>query len=103
VARGVSESATRADAAAVDLLVKIYSAAIANHMTHHMCTGGMYLVGSITNSLLPRIKDKNILASPMARHPEVAHMISKIPLVVCKEIELGLKGAYFVARSILLA
>jgi hypothetical protein len=30
----------------------------------------------------------------------VAHIISEIPLVVCKEIDLGLKGAYFYARRI---
>jgi glucokinase len=83
-------------------LIKIYSAAIANHIAHHMPTGGLYLVGSITNSLLPRLKDKDILAAHRKRHPPVAHFVEKVPLVVCKEIDLGLKGAFFVGRSILL-
>jgi glucokinase len=98
----VKEEAGRADEAAVSLLIKIYAAAIGNHMAHHMPTGGLYLVGSITNSLIPRIKDKDILADFRKRHPPVAKMVEKIPLLVCKEIELGLKGAYFVARTILL-
>ena len=102
VARGVEEGASRADDAAVSLLVKIYSAAIANHIVHHMSTGGLYLVGSITNSLLPRLKDKDILAAFRKRHPEVANVVEQTPLLVCKEIDLGLKGAYFVARNILL-
>ena len=98
----MSEGASRADQAAVSLLIKIYSAAIANHIVHHMSTGGVYLVGSITNSLLPRLKDKDIVATHRKRHPEVAHIVEKVPLIVCKEIDLGLKGAYFVGRAILL-
>jgi hypothetical protein len=30
----------------------------------------------------------------------VAHIVSEIPLLVCKEVDLGLKGAYFYARRI---
>lgn len=102
VARGVQEGASRADDAAVSLLVKIYSAAIGNHIVHHMTTGGLYLVGSITNSLIPRLKGKDILAAFKKRHPEVSNVVEQTPLLVCKEIDLGLKGAYFVARNVLL-
>jgi len=43
------------------LFLKIYSAAIGNFISHHMCTGGLYLVGKLTNSFISKIKDKNIL------------------------------------------
>ena len=98
---GVGANAPRIYKEAVDLLIKIYSAAIGNFITTHVCLGGLYLVGSLTNSLLPRLEGVDILKGFRERHPEVEHLVKKAPLVVCKEIDLGLKGAFYVARSIL--
>ncbi len=36
----------------IDLFIKLYSNAIANFLATHMCSGGIYLVGSLTNSLV---------------------------------------------------
>jgi glucokinase len=68
----------------VNLLIKIYSATIGNYISHHMCIGGIYLVGSITNTLLPKLQGVDILASFRERHSEVANMVIKAPIVVCK-------------------
>lgn len=101
VSVGVGADAPRIYKEAVDLLIKIYSAAIGNFITTHVCLGGLYLVGSLTNSLLPRLEGVDILKGFRERHPEVEHLVKKAPLLVCKEIDLGLKGAFYVARSIL--
>jgi hypothetical protein len=37
------------------LFMKIYEAAIGNFMAQHMCIGGLVLVGSLTNGILPKI------------------------------------------------
>lgn len=45
------------------LFVKIYSAAIANFVTHHLTVGGMYLVNSITCASIPRLMGQDLFAS----------------------------------------
>jgi glucokinase len=102
VAKGVGPNAPIIFESAVNLLIKIYSSVIANFIVHHMCVGGVYLVGSLTNSLIPKIRGVDILASFKARHSTVADLVSKPAIIVCTDLDLGLKGAYFVARSILL-
>jgi len=37
------------------LFMKIYEAAIGNYLAQHMCIGGLILVGSLTNGILPKI------------------------------------------------
>ncbi len=66
---GVGAEAPRIYKEAVDLLVKIYAAAIGNFITTHVCMGGLYLVGSLTNSLLPRLEGIDILKGFRERHP----------------------------------
>ena len=66
---GVGADAPRIYKEAVDLLIKIYSAAIGNFITTHVCLGGLYLVGSLTNSLLPRLEGVDILKGFRERHP----------------------------------
>lgn len=39
-----------------EMFMKFYSAAIANFMIQHMTTGGIYLVGGLTKSLIQKIK-----------------------------------------------
>ena len=57
---------------AVDLFLDLYSNAISNFIITHMCTGGLYLVGSLTNALVNRLKNKDITAGYKSRHPELA-------------------------------
>ena len=66
-----------------------------------MCTGGMYLVGGLTLAVLDRLKEVNIIEKYVQRHPELTKIIEKIPIVVSKEVNLGLKGAYVYARRII--
>ena len=66
---GVGAEAPRIYKEAVDLLVKIYAAAIGNFITTHVCMGGLYLVGCLTNSLLPRLEGIDILKGFRERHP----------------------------------
>lgn len=100
VSEGVKENAPRIFTSVISLLLKIYSAAIGNFISHHCCLGGLYLIGSLTNSLIPKIKDVEWLADFNKRHFDIE--LTKItPVIVCKEIDLGLKGAFFAARKIL--
>lgn len=100
IAKAVSEDPPKVYQDTFSLFLKLYSATIGNFLAQHMCTGGLYLVGSLTNSIVGKMKDVDFLEGFKTRHPELAHIISEIPLVVCKEIDLGLKGAYFYARRI---
>ena len=58
-------------------------------------------MNSITNSSVPRLKGTDMLAGFKERHPEVAQLVRDIPILVCKVVELGMKGAFFVARRTL--
>ena len=35
------------------------------------------------------------------RHPEIARNFQDLPILVCKEVDLGLKGAFVMARRII--
>ena len=35
------------------------------------------------------------------RHPEIARNFQGFPILVCKEVDLGLKGAFVMARRII--
>ena len=84
----------------INLLLKIYSATMGNFMAQHMCVGGLYLIGSLTKSLIPKLKGVDLLKGFRERHPEITSIVEQVPIAVCNEIELGLRGAYWVARSI---
>jgi glucokinase len=84
------------------LWAKIYSEAIANFIAQHLTVGGMYLVNSITKVSIERLKSIDMLANFRACHPEVAKMVEGVPIVVCKVVELGMRGAFFVARRTLI-
>ncbi len=43
----------------------------------------------------------NLLEEWKKRHVQFAHNIEKVPLIVCKEVDLGLKGAFVIARRII--
>jgi glucokinase len=83
------------------LFMKIYESAIGNFLAHHMCTGGLILVGSLTNGILDRLLEMRLLEEWKARHVEFRNNIEDIPIVVCKEVDLGLKGAFVMARRII--
>ncbi len=81
--------------------MKIYEAAIGNYLAQHMCIGGLVLVGSLTNGILPKISKMKLLNEWKKRHVEFASNIEDVPLIVCKEVDLGLKGAFVMARRII--
>ena len=62
--------------------------------------GGLYLIGSLTKSLVPKMKGVDLMKGFRERHPEIVSIIDKTPIAVCNEVELGLRGAYWVARNI---
>ena len=84
----------------LELFLKFYSAAIGNFMIQHMTTGGVYLVGGLTNAFLGKIEGRDILKEWKERHPEMKKVVEKIPLLFSKEIDLGLKGSVYVAIKI---
>lgn len=52
--------------------MRIYSAAIGNFIAQHMCTGGIYLCGGLTKSILPKISGVDILHEWKQRQIELA-------------------------------
>ena len=42
------------------------------------------------------------MADFKTRHSNIGGLVDKAAITVCTDIDLGLKGAYFVARSLLL-
>ena len=81
--------------------MKIYEAAMGNFMAHHMCVGGLVLVGGLTNGILGKIQNMKLLQEWKKRHVQFEKNIENVPLIVCKEIDLGLKGAFVMARRII--
>ena len=59
----------------LELFLKMYTSAIGNFMANHVCRGGMYLVGSLSNSVANFLKERPIIEEFANRHPEVAGMI----------------------------
>ena len=84
-----------------ELFMKFYSSAIANFMVQHMTTGGVYLIGGLTKALLPKIKDRDVLKDWKERHPDMVKIVNKIPLIFSNEIDLGLKGSFFMAKRLI--
>lgn len=82
------------------LFIKLYSSAIANFMIQHLTLGGVYVVGGLTKTLLPKLVTEDILKSWKDRHPEMKELVENIPLVFCKEVDLGLKGAFVLAKKL---
>lgn len=85
----------------IEFFIKLYSNAIANFLSTHMCTGGIYLVGGLTNSIIGVLKGRDFLKGYKERHPEMYENIKDIPIVVSKEVDLGLRGAFVYARRII--
>lgn len=69
-------------------------------MIQHMTTGGVYLVGGLTKALLSKIEGRDILAEWKDRHPDMRKVVEEMPLVFCKEVDLGLKGAFVMAKRL---
>jgi len=84
ISKAIEENPSRIVESVLKLFLKIYTAAIGNFLTHHMCSGGLYLVGSLTNSVLSKLKDIDFLSGFNSRHPETAHVVKTIPIIVCK-------------------
>ena len=55
-------------------------------------------MNSITNVSIPRLVGTDMMASWKERHPEAAFIVDKVPIVVCKVVEMGMKGAFYVAK-----
>ena len=58
------------------------------------------MVNSITKSCVSKLVGMDLFKGYRERHPEAAKMVDKVPIVVCKVVELGMKGAFFVARRV---
>ena len=85
----------------VEYFIELYSSAICNFIVGHMCTGGLVLVGSLTIAVLDKLKETNLTAKFNERHHEMTKLVNKVPIVVSKEVDLGLRGAYVYARRII--
>lgn len=83
------------------MFIDLYCSAICNFIIGHMCTGGLYLVGGLTKAVLERLKEVKITEKFSARHPEIAKLLEKVPIVFSKEVELAFKGAFVYARRII--
>jgi glucokinase len=52
-------------------------------MIQHLTTGGVYLVGGLTKSLIQKINQSDILKEWKLRHPEMINLIESMPIVFC--------------------
>ena len=66
-----------------------------------LCYGGLYLQGSITQSVLPLLQDKSIgwLGSYKEKRPYLQHVFDRVPIVVIKVPDLGMRGSFIYARK----
>lgn len=87
---------------ALDLFVGIYSSFLGDTFLRTLCYGGLYLVGGLSLSVAEYMRDpKNLFMQEyMKRRPYMADIFKDMPIVVGKEKDLGLAGAFVYARRI---
>ena len=50
--------------------------------------------------MIPKLKGMDLLKGYKERHPDAAKIMDDVPIVVCKVAELGMMGAFFMARRV---
>jgi glucokinase len=87
---------------ALDLFVSIYTEFLGNIALQSLCYGGLYLTGSMTLSVAEYLRSPEVgfLKKYNERRPYLHSILSQIPIVVSKEVNLGLAGAFVYARRI---
>jgi glucokinase len=81
---------------ALNMFVSIYSEFLGDMALRTLCYGGLYLVGSLSISVAEYLRDPKtgFLANYTRRRPYLSAVLNNIPVVVSKEADLGLKGAF---------
>jgi len=87
---------------ALDLFVSIYTEFLGDTALRSLCYGGLYLIGSMTLSIAEYLRSPEVrfLNKYIERRTYLHSILSQIPIVVSKEVDLGLHGAFVYARRI---
>jgi glucokinase len=87
---------------ALNLFVSIYSEFLGDMALRSLCYGGLYLVGGLTLSVAEYLRDPKtgFMANYINRRPGLSTVLNNIPVVISKEPELGMHGAFVFARRI---
>lgn len=77
---------------ALGMFVSIYGSEAGNVAIQYRATGGVYVAGGIAAKILPALRSDSFLES-FRRKPPLEALLSKIPVRVVREPQLGLIGA----------
>jgi glucokinase len=89
---------SRPAAAAVDLFARIYGAEAGNLALKGLALGGVFLLGRIATTIIPR-KKAQFLAG-MRYKGRMADLVAKIPVTVVTDRFVGLTGAGYLAARL---
>ncbi|MEM4366472.1 MAG: glucokinase, partial [Candidatus Woesearchaeota archaeon] len=84
---------------AVQLFLSFYAREAANLALTAKATGGVYLVGTMINSLVDVLNKKDFIRAFVGKR-KVSALLSKIPIFIVTDQELGLKGAVSFAKKL---
>lgn len=85
----------------IDFFMEIYGQIAGNFASAVFSTGGIYLVGDISALLEPYIRSNNIFVDNFIDKISIKPILQKIPIIIVKKTNLGLKGALEYARRII--
>lgn len=88
----------RPAAKAVDLFAAIYGAEAGNLALRELALGGIYVVGGVGRQIVPARRD--IFMDHFRRKGRFAGMLSKIPVGVVDDLQVGVHGALAVAADL---
>lgn len=81
----------------LDRFLRYFGAEAGNHALKLMATGGVFVTGGIAPKILPRLKDGPFLEAFRAKG-RMADLMSRMPVTVIADGDVGLKGAALYAR-----
>lgn len=87
---------------ALDLFVSMYTEFLGDTALRTLCYGGLYLIGDMSITVADYMKSPTVtfFKKYTERRPYLEAVLSQIPVVVSKESDLGLHGAFVYARRI---
>ena len=83
----------------VDMFVSFYAREASNLALKVKALGGVYIVGTISHSLLPFLRKKSFVKTFVGKG-KMKKLLKKMPVYVVTNEEVGLLGAAAVARKL---
>lgn len=90
---------SRTAVAAIETFVRVYGAEAGN-LALKVCAAGVYVCGGIAEAILPWLTSGDFLKAYCSKG-RLSNFVSKIPVSVVRDKQVGLKGAaYFLTRDL---